>query len=127
MTSSDVYTGSWKSVLIGTTGAGGYTSTQNSNRIPGGSVFALDVSNPTAFTKSHVMWELNSNDDIELGYVIGTPKIVPVKIGTSIKFIALFGNGLNSNNGTPVLYAVDVSNGKVLKKSNLLATLYAMA
>lgn len=116
LTSSDVYTGSWKSVLIGTTGAGGYTSTQNSNRIPGGSVFALDVSNPTAFTKSHVMWELNSNDDIELGYVIGTPKIVPVKIGTSIKFIALFGNGLNSNNGTPVLYAVDVSNGKVLKK-----------
>lgn len=108
ITVSDAIIGSaWRTVLVGTAGAGGR------------SVFALNVSNPNAFkTASNVLWELNdsvSNTNIKdnIGYVLGKPVIVPVKIGTTVKWKAVFGNGYASKNGKATLFVVDMQTGAV--------------
>lgn len=116
ITSADIYSGSWKTVIVGSTGAGGHAPIGTSSRVPGGSIFALDVSNPTSFSGSSVLWELNTNDDIDLGYILGSAKIVPVKVGSDIRWVTIFGNGVNSANGAPVLYVVDTQTGAVLKR-----------
>ena len=51
----------WKTVLVGGTGGGGQ------------GVYALDVSDPTAFGADKVMWEFTDKDDASLGNVIGRP------------------------------------------------------
>ncbi len=102
--------GAWKTLLVGATGAGGR------------SVFALNVSNPTAFTKADVLWEINSQTPAyggDLGYVMGKPVIVPTDSG---RWVAIFGNGYNSpGDGTvnspgynPALFVVDVETGAVI-------------
>ncbi|MCB1919536.1 MAG: pilus assembly protein PilY [Candidatus Competibacteraceae bacterium] len=83
--------GNWKSVLIGTTGAGGRA------------VFALDVTNPDSFTANNVLWEINADDtEKDLGYTIGQPTIG--RIGD--EWFAIFGNGYESDNGKAVLFIV---------------------
>lgn len=61
-TSSD-----WKTVLVSGTGAGG------------SGVFALDITDPTAFSASKVMWEFTRADDADLGYVVGKPYILKLR------------------------------------------------
>ncbi|WP_417660102.1 pilus assembly protein [Pseudidiomarina sp.] len=59
---SDVWIGSsWKTMVVGTTGAGGK------------SIFALDVTNPGSMTSNSVMWEFSHPD---MGYTIGQPALV---------------------------------------------------
>lgn len=77
--------GEWKTVLIGGSGGGGR------------GVYALDVSDPTQFDKSKVLWEFSSLDDKFLGNVTAKPKIV--KINTSSKahnWFALVPSGINN-------------------------------
>ncbi|WP_296908803.1 PilC/PilY family type IV pilus protein [Polaromonas sp.] len=57
----------WKTVLVSGTGAGG------------SGVFALDVTDPTAFSASKVMWEFTRTDDADLGYVVGRPQILKLR------------------------------------------------
>ncbi|PJK12863.1 pilus assembly protein PilC [Lysobacteraceae bacterium NML07-0707] len=118
LTSADVYAAKpgqaaqWRTVLVGSTGAGG----ARSNGL-GGSVFALDVSNPGSFSGSDVLWELTGETDNDLGFVMGKPSIVPVKSPTGEPmWVALFGNGPNSVNSEPVLYVVDIGSGRILRK-----------
>lgn len=102
MTLSDVLIdGSWQSVLVGAAGAGGK------------SVFAINTSNPSSFTASDVRWEVNGLTDTDMGYVMGKPLIVPTDNG---RWVAIFGNGYNSQNGNPVLFIVDVETGEVIRK-----------
>lgn len=111
-TVSDVnYGGSWSTVLVGTTGAGGR------------SVFALDVSGASqssgaSFTTSDYLWEINNlNTDLpasvrqNIGHVLGRPVIVPVRSGSDITWKAIFGNGYNSQSGKAVLFIVDIGSG----------------
>ncbi len=100
------YNSTWQTVLVGTAGAGGR------------SVFALNVSDPSNFAAGNVLWELNdkvSNADVKnnIGYVLGTPVIVPVKIGNTVKWKAVFGNGYGSVNGKATLFVVDIGDGSV--------------
>ncbi len=103
------YSGGWKTVLVGTTGAGGR------------SVFALDVSNPGAFGASSLLWEIDDQHGTEavrnnIGHVLGKPVIVPVKeSGESgaVSWKAIFGNGYNSISGRAVLFVVDIGSGAV--------------
>lgn len=92
--------GSWKTVLVGATGAGGRA------------VFALDVSNPSSFNRNDVLWELNSNDDGDIGYTIGTPQIGRTPQGD---WVAVFGNGYNSDSKRAILFVVNLSNGSAVK------------
>ncbi|MFD0739465.1 pilus assembly protein [Lysobacter koreensis] len=107
VTVSDAYyTGSWKTVLVGTTGAGGR------------GVFALNVSTPGSFGASNVLWDINdgasdANIKNNIGHVLGKPVVVPVKIGTVVKWKAIFGNGYNSINNKAVLFVVDIDSGAV--------------
>jgi len=109
---SDAYVGgAWKSVLVGTTGAGGR------------GVFALDVSDPSSFSATSVLWELNdkvtaaasNNGSLKIGdyvgSVLGKPVIVPVRSGSGVAWKAIFGNGYNSISRKAALFVVDLQTG----------------
>ncbi|MCA1805457.1 MAG: hypothetical protein LC646_09020, partial [Xanthomonadaceae bacterium] len=92
------WSGSWKSVLVGTMGAGGR------------SVYALDVTNPQNFDQTKVLWEFT---DPDLGYGVDKPTIVRMQNG---EWAAVFGNGYNSANHKAVLFVVNLSDGQLLAK-----------
>jgi len=113
-TIGDAYFGAaWHTMLVSGLGAGGQ------------SVFALDVTDPTAFSEANaaslVRWEFTDSDDADLGYTFSEPSIVKMKNG---KFAAIFGNGLNSTEndgaasttGEAVLFIIDLETGTVLSK-----------
>lgn len=79
----------WKTVLLGTTGAGGKA------------VFALDVTSPNTFTTTQVLWEFTHS---ELGNTIGQPVIA--RLAYNNRWAAIFGNGYNSTAGTAKLFMV---------------------
>jgi len=101
----------WKSVLVSGTGGGG----------PG--VFALDVTDPTAFSASKVMWEFTDSDDADMNNVVGTPQILKFRTSAlattpaTYKWFAVVGSGVvgkNSNStitksGTPALFLLDLA------------------
>ena len=80
----------WKTVLVSGTGAGG----------PG--VFALDVTNPAAFTSSNVMWEFTKNDDADMGFVVGKPQILKIRTSAfgastpTYRWFAVVPSGVNN-------------------------------
>ncbi len=111
--------GDWRTVLVGSTGAGGAGIAAGSTVRGDGSVFALDVTNPDGFGANNVLWELTGATDDDLGFVLGKPTIVPVAIDgldSAPRWVALFGNGPNSANGAPVLFVVDIASGAVLAR-----------
>lgn len=103
---SDVYMGgAWKTVAVVSSGAGGR------------SVFALDITNPSAIS---VLWEVNdritgaANAAIRnnIGHVLGRPVIVPFKTAAGVvSWKAIFGNGYNSTGQQAALFVVDVATG----------------
>ena len=80
----------WKTVLVSGTGGGG----------PG--VFALDVTDPTAFSASKVMWEFTKADDADMGYVVGRPRILKLRTSAltttpaSYRWFAVVASGVNN-------------------------------
>ena len=90
--SGDAYIDSaWKTILLGTLGAGGKA------------VFALDitkVSSSNAFASSNVLWEYT---DTDLGHITGRAFVARMNDGN---WYAVFGNGYNSTDGKAVLYLV---------------------
>ncbi|MEY6434100.1 PilC/PilY family type IV pilus protein [Thioalkalicoccus limnaeus] len=92
----------WKTVLVGTQGAGGR------------SVFALDVTTPTSFSANNLLWEFT---DPDLGYNVGQPAIARVRTGeNSHKWAAIFGNGYNGASRKAFLFVVDISDGSLIAK-----------
>jgi len=86
--------GEWKSVLVGTLGAGGR------------GVFALDVTQPN---NPKVLFELNNDDYPELGFVLGRPFVVPMADGS---WAAIFGNGyMSGSTEGSQLVIVDLETG----------------
>ena len=104
VTVSDAFIGgSWRTVAVGTSGAGGR------------SVFALDITNPAAVT---VLWEVNDRISGKpaitnnIGYALGKPIIVPIKdAGGNVAWKAVFGNGYNSASQQASLFVVDLATG----------------
>lgn len=109
----------WRTVLVGSLGAGGK------------GVFALDVTDPDgatvnglAFSETNaaniVLWEIQAtgaNYSDDLGYVYGQPTIAKVRDGNNnYRYAAVFGNGYNSASERPVLYIVDVVDGSLIRK-----------
>ena len=91
---------SWRSVLLGTTGAGGR------------SVFALDISNPTSFGTSNVMWEVNALSDSDIGFTLGKAQLGRAPNG---EWIAVFGNGYESASKKAMLIIVNLATGAISK------------
>lgn len=93
--------GAWKTILVGSTGAGGR------------SIFALDVTNPGSFDQTKVLWEFT---DADLGYPIGQfvqPVIGRMQNG---EWAVVFGNGYESGNRKAFLYVVNLATGALIKK-----------
>ena len=98
----DAYLGSaWKTVLVGSTGAGG------------SGAYALDVTNPASFNATNVMWEVTSATDPDIGANVGTPLVF---LAEDNNWYAAFGNGYNSTNSNPVLILVNLTTGVVSTK-----------
>ena len=92
--------GAWHTLLVSTTGAGGH------------SVFGLDVTDPSSFDGSKVLWEISDTDSPvtsdrttdtntirgfgnNLGYTLPQPSIVKMQDGS---WAAIVANGYASNN-----------------------------
>lgn len=98
----------WKTILAGGTGAGG------------SGVFALDVSDPSSFDASRVLWEFKRADDPDLGQVVGTPRILKfrtsgtgggtpayrwfVAVAGGVNNYVIDGSGRFSATGRPALF-----------------------
>ena len=103
----------WKTVLVAGTGGGGQ------------GVFALDVTDPAAFSASKVMWEFTHADDQDMGNVTGRPQILKLRTSASnattatYKWFAVVGSGVNnyvtdnaglfSSTGNPALFLLDLA------------------
>ena len=80
----------WKSVLVSGSGGGGR------------GVFALDVTDPSDFGPSKVMWEFTEANDRDMGYVLGKPRIVRMKTSapsattTTYRWFAMVPAGVNN-------------------------------
>ncbi|MFM5225217.1 pilus assembly protein [Aeromonas veronii] len=96
----DAYLGSrWKSILLGSTGAGGKA------------VFAIDVTAPDNFTADKMLWEFT---DSEMGVALAAPTLVRVKADN--KWVALVANGYNSTSQTARLFVLDLATGAIIKE-----------
>ena len=110
---SDAYYGSsWKTALVGSTGAGAK------------GVFALNVTGVArggSFAAVDRLWEISPLNEAlstevreNIGNVLGKPVIVPIRTGGAtgpVKWRAIFGNGYNSTTGRAVLFLVDIGTG----------------
>lgn len=103
---SDVYVNStWKTVVVGTTGAGG------------NSIFALDVTDPGSMTSDNVMWEFTAPD---MGFPIQKPSIVALANG---KFGVVVSSGfVNGNVTSGQVWILDIADGSVIKKFSISTT-----
>ena len=94
----------WRSVLVGSDGAGGK------------GLFALDVTDPGNFKKKNlqkarqvVLWEFSDADDPNLGYTVSEPTIALLNNG---RWAAIFGNGYgNAGSGKAELFILYLDGG----------------
>jgi type IV pilus assembly protein PilY1 len=97
----------WHSVLFGNEGAGG------------SSIFAIDVTDPTTLTSevalaSAVLWDFT---DVDMGLGFANPQLANASAGT----LLFVGNGYDSTNEKPFLYALNPQTGTTLIKVDLCA------
>lgn len=104
MTVADVYVkNNWRTVLVGTLGAGGK------------GIYALDITDPKKIT---LLWDLDASDfestKGKLGYTYSVPSIARFSDG---KWKVIFGNGPASEggikNGYASLFVLDIDTGKI--------------
>ena len=91
--------GQWKTVLLGSTGAGGK------------SLFALDITAPSTMTAEKVLWEVDQSTVADLGYTQPQPSFGKANSG---HWIAIAGNGYNSSNNRAKLLVFNLATGDVL-------------
>ncbi|WP_152220436.1 pilus assembly protein [Pseudomonas sp. SCB32] len=103
---SDAYIGSsWKTIVVGTTGAGGK------------SVFALDVTAPSNMTSGKVLWEFTAP---EMGNPMQRPAIVALANG---KFGVVVTSGfVNNAVSSGKVWILDAADGSVIKQFTITTT-----
>jgi type IV pilus assembly protein PilY1 len=99
--------GTWHTVLVGTEGAGGST------------LFALDVTSADSITTESqlaqaALWEFS---DTDMGLSFSEPEFATTAAG----WLVFAGNGYNSVNQKPVLYAINPQTGAMFAKVDLCA------
>lgn len=100
-------TTNWRTVVVAAGGTGAKT------------VFAVNASSKT-FSANSILWEINdttlgASNPTELpkfGKIMGRPGIGKLANGT---WVAIFGNGYNSTDGTAHLFVVRLSDGAILR------------
>ncbi|WP_026279878.1 pilus assembly protein [Thioalkalivibrio sp. ALJ16] len=92
--------GSWRTVLVGTLGAGGR------------GIYALDVTDPTSFSADNILWELSGDDISALGHTFGAPTVAQTANG---QWSALFANGYGSDADEAILIVANLASGSVFE------------
>lgn len=92
-----------KNILVGSLGRGGKA------------LFALDVTAPSTFGESQVLWEYSEAD---LGLTMGRPIIAKLNNG---KAAVIVGNGYNSATERGMLLIIDVETGALIRKIDTMA------
>ena len=87
-----------KNILVGSLGRGGKT------------IYALNVTTPTSFGTSDVLWEFT---DTDLGQTLGKPVIVKMNTG---EWAVIIANGYNSTNEKAFLFVLNLNTGALIKK-----------
>ena len=104
------YAGGWKTLLVGTAGAGAK------------GLYALDISDPANFTEATASrvarWEIDGSDT-SVGHILQQPLIAKARNG---RWMVFSGNGLNSSAGVAQLLAIDAETGAVSRISTLTGT-----
>jgi type IV pilus assembly protein PilY1 len=95
----------WHTLLIGGMGAGGMD------------IYGIDVTNPTAAANENqlstqVLWDFT---DADMGYSYSNPAAQQVSAG----WLVFFGNGYDSPQGKPFLYAINPQTGAIVQKIDL--------
>lgn len=98
-------TPSWRTVVVSSLGAGGR------------SVFAIDVTDPAAIGGGSILWDadeysLSPSDYSRLGHVPGPAFVARARNG---KWVAVFGNGYESDTKTAALFVLDLETGAVIR------------
>lgn len=99
---STTYQTPGRRILVGTLGRGG--------KAGAATVYALDVTDPTSFDSSDVLWEYR---DPDLVNALGRPLITRLNNG---RVGVLIGNGYNSATDRASLHILDIENGSVISK-----------
>lgn len=100
-------TTNWRTVVVAAGGSGAKT------------VFAINASSKT-FNANSILWEINEStlattnpaEIGKFGKIMGRPGIGKLNDGT---WVAIFGNGFNSTDGTANLFVVRLADGVVLR------------
>lgn len=87
--------------LVGTLGRGGRGA------------YALNVTGTDGLSAGDVLWDHTADTDADMGFVYGLPVIVKANNGLPV---ALVPNGVNSTNGSAVLYVYNVATGAELAR-----------
>lgn len=100
--------GQGKNLLVASLGRGGK------------GVFGLDVTTAATATSSNVLWDKSGSAvGSDMGYVLGAPVVRKANDGSTI---ALVGNGIDSTNGSAVLFIYNAATGALIKEINTGAT-----
>ncbi len=91
--------GAWRTVLVGTGGAGAR------------SIFALDVTRPEAMDPGKVLWDLTGDDHPDIGHILSPGIVASARNGRWYYFV---GNGFESANDKARLLAIDMQTGAVI-------------
>ncbi len=100
------FSGTLKTILIGSLGAGGK------------GLYALDITSPSPANETEaagkILWEIPATGSFaDLGYTYGTPRISRLNDGTAV---AIAGNGyMNGGSGHAILYIINLSTGGLVK------------
>ncbi len=101
---AEVHTGgAWRTVLIGSQGRGGR------------SLYALDITDPDAFSANKVLWEYTH---AELGLLNGAPVVARLNDGS---WAVIVGNGYNSDSQRAQLFVINIATGALLAKIDTLS------
>jgi type IV pilus assembly protein PilY1 len=114
------YNNSHQYFVDGDTAVSSFAQTPGANYLAttlgrgGKGLFGLNVTSPSAFSGSDVLWEyLDGATDLDLGYMLGRPVIAKMSDGT---WAVVVGNGYNSASTKAVLYIFSLQTGALIKK-----------
>ncbi|MGM0571783.1 pilus assembly protein [Marinobacter sp.] len=93
----------WRTVLVGGARAGGK------------GIFALDVTNPGAYSEDDApglaLWEFSAEDDDRLGYITQPPVVALSEWGGAERWTVFVANGYNSDDASTGFFMLDIEGG----------------
>ena len=119
---SDIFNGTaWKTIAIGTTGAGGAPGGASDR----GGIFAIDITSPqSGFTAANLMWDIVPSEHADpvvvsdLGHVLQPGIIGSIKdnsVATGGRWVYIVGNGYDSVSKKATLFVFNAFNGSLIK------------